>query len=743
MREIIDFRYDAFISYRHTQPDKRIAEQLHTALETYKVPRILVEKGVPRRLERVFRDRDELPTTNNLSDSIREALHQSRFLIVICSPRTPQSDWIAREIQIFMELGREKQILALLIEGEPAESFPKQLCNIERTFIDDNGAVNRTSVEIEPLAADIRATSFRKSMALLKTEKLRLIAPIIGCTFDDLKQRHRERQIRQWEITAASVMALLLLFGLYSYRQWQYTDNLRIEAEKARENEREARMMAEQALSESERAKLQEMLMRKHAEDAEGKEKEARLTAEEAREKEQASRILADEQKVEALLQKSIADSEKERAEFQKNLALDRINQLTFDIPDRLRRFPQVSPIVTEILDANIKTLDQLIDRNEDDIIAKLERVANYERLGERWLHLNELNKSVECFQNSIDLLGGLADAEDPPVRAQVRQLNGILYRQLGEAYMAIDHISEAREALIKSEENFKAIGDYENIGQLYVSATTFFLLDGDPSQALHAAQLAFDANPEEDVAILNLGVAYLFTNQFDLAKDIFIKHKDRKVKRLLTLSADGGTKYFEDEYFGGIALETLNFFVSRNINHPDLPRLKHLITSMPYQNPSEPIDFDALIVRPTDRFDGILRKAYLLRREGRIYESLGALSRCEQMVSDDFKPYIKASELFTAQIETLGVDGGIFVSELVEGGIAEKSGIRVNDIIIGYDGKAVTNDEDLLSAIQATPEERSVNVQCLRSAGIDRFDIVSVTISEVKGRLGILFQPI
>ena len=39
------FRYDAFISYRHKELDRRWAQWLLEALETYKVPRTLVKQG--------------------------------------------------------------------------------------------------------------------------------------------------------------------------------------------------------------------------------------------------------------------------------------------------------------------------------------------------------------------------------------------------------------------------------------------------------------------------------------------------------------------------------------------------------------------------------------------------------------------------------------------------------------------------------------------------------------------------
>ena len=56
--------------------------------------------------------------------SIKQALAASHNLIVICSPNTPQSRWVSREIELFQEMGRADRVLALLIDGEPDRSFP-------------------------------------------------------------------------------------------------------------------------------------------------------------------------------------------------------------------------------------------------------------------------------------------------------------------------------------------------------------------------------------------------------------------------------------------------------------------------------------------------------------------------------------------------------------------------------------------------------------------------------------------
>jgi len=48
------FKYDAFISYRHTDLDKFVAENLHRELESFKLPRSVAKKrpGQKNKIER-------------------------------------------------------------------------------------------------------------------------------------------------------------------------------------------------------------------------------------------------------------------------------------------------------------------------------------------------------------------------------------------------------------------------------------------------------------------------------------------------------------------------------------------------------------------------------------------------------------------------------------------------------------------------------------------------------------------
>ncbi len=211
------FRYDAFISYRHTELDKFVAENLIKELESYKLPKNVAKKlkGKKTKIERVFRDREELPLTNNLEEPIVEALQNSEWLIVICSPRLPESVWCKKEIETFISLRGREHVLAVLIEGEPSEAFPEELLyKIQEVTLED-GTKQQVKVPVEPLAADFRGKGKKGVAKAMKTEKLRLLAAMFGVPYDDLRQRHRERRLRRIATFSAIIGAVCLLFGVY------------------------------------------------------------------------------------------------------------------------------------------------------------------------------------------------------------------------------------------------------------------------------------------------------------------------------------------------------------------------------------------------------------------------------------------------------------------------------------------------------------------------------------------------
>lgn len=249
-----EFVYDAFISYRHAPLDMYVAETLHKKLENFKIPKIAdkeVKERGKRGIKRIFRDRDELPLAGNLSDPITEALASSEYLIVICSPRILESIWCQKEIETFISMRGIENVFAVLIEGEPEDSFPKQLCSIKKEITQEDGTVKVEEIPLEPLAADVRGKNKSEINKKIKAEILRLVAPMIGCSYDDLKQRHKVQRMKKMLITATVIGAACFLFGAFSLYQ-----SLRI---KAQSEEIKAQSEAIQAQSEEIKAQSEEI----------------------------------------------------------------------------------------------------------------------------------------------------------------------------------------------------------------------------------------------------------------------------------------------------------------------------------------------------------------------------------------------------------------------------------------------------------------------------------------------------
>ncbi len=190
--------FRAFVSYSHA--DSRFAHKLHRKMEAYRLPSQIrkgptsVETGLADgRLGKIFRDREDLPASQDLSQAVKEALSSSQALIVLCSPDAKSSPWVSQEIDLFRSLHPDRPILAALIRGEPEESFPAPLLQGR-----------------EPLAADLRKEGDGWRLGFLK-----IVAGIAGVPLDTLVQRDAQRRLhRVMAVTAGAFAALLVMIGM-------------------------------------------------------------------------------------------------------------------------------------------------------------------------------------------------------------------------------------------------------------------------------------------------------------------------------------------------------------------------------------------------------------------------------------------------------------------------------------------------------------------------------------------------
>ena len=215
MKEIF---YDAFISYRHTELDSYIAKKLHGMLEHYRIPKKIQKSSGKKKITRIFRDQEELPLSSDLSSNIKIALEQSEFLIVICSPESMESRWVKTEIETFLKTHSKDRVLTILVRGEPEEAFPQMLCYREQVVIEE-GVEKTIQVPVEPLAADVRAACKEESGKKLKKEILRILAPMLSCRYDDLRQRQKEYKMKVAMGILGAVGCMALAFGIYASRQ--------------------------------------------------------------------------------------------------------------------------------------------------------------------------------------------------------------------------------------------------------------------------------------------------------------------------------------------------------------------------------------------------------------------------------------------------------------------------------------------------------------------------------------------
>ena len=218
-----NYKYDIFISYKHEVLDKAVAAKLQKSLEHYKIPKEIQKKTGKEKIKRVFRDEEELAVSSDLGKEIEGQIAQSEYLLVVCSKKTKESQWVLKEIDTFLKYRDAEHILPVLIEGEPEESFPESIL-----------------IYGEPMAADVRGQNEKEVLKKVKKELPRLIAPILHCSYDELKQRARNYQIKRMLIGTSVALVAVASFAAYAVFQ---SAKLNKEYQETRRNQ--ARNMAQ------------------------------------------------------------------------------------------------------------------------------------------------------------------------------------------------------------------------------------------------------------------------------------------------------------------------------------------------------------------------------------------------------------------------------------------------------------------------------------------------------------------
>lgn len=215
------FNYDVFLSYRHKPLDETITKRVFNKLESYHLPKTLHDQGCPD-IQRVFRDTEELAVREILTETIDEALLSTNCLVVVCSTDTPSSEWVDREVAMFIRMGRAEHIYPLLISGDPERSFPPSLKLVPDVM---NRLMDVRSKDDDPGAI----------MARAETALLKVVADIAGCDDDELLREHvlrRNRRFAARTLAALGILAAIVGISMGLMRMASnYRDTARVREE--------------------------------------------------------------------------------------------------------------------------------------------------------------------------------------------------------------------------------------------------------------------------------------------------------------------------------------------------------------------------------------------------------------------------------------------------------------------------------------------------------------------------------
>jgi len=103
--------YDAFISYSHAA-DNRMAPRLQQSLQRFAKPIWRL------RALTIFRDETSLAAAHALTDTLKRALDNSRYFVLLASPAAARSKWVAQEVQHWLATKGSIPLLIVLTEGE-------------------------------------------------------------------------------------------------------------------------------------------------------------------------------------------------------------------------------------------------------------------------------------------------------------------------------------------------------------------------------------------------------------------------------------------------------------------------------------------------------------------------------------------------------------------------------------------------------------------------------------------------
>ena len=217
--------YNAFVSYSHSA-DSALAAALQAALHRFAKP------WYKLRALHIFRDQTNLAVNPALWSSIREALDQSLFFILLASPESAASPWVAKEAEYWIGKNGTSHLLIVLTGGtlnwdRSAGAFAPASTNALPASL--LGSFSEEPLYLDLLWAQEGEARLNMREPRFHEAVLQLAATLHNRPKDELDGADI-RSRRQVSLLAACGVIAILLTALFAWRQtrWEWRNRCRI-----------------------------------------------------------------------------------------------------------------------------------------------------------------------------------------------------------------------------------------------------------------------------------------------------------------------------------------------------------------------------------------------------------------------------------------------------------------------------------------------------------------------------------
>lgn len=221
-----NYKYFAFISFQSA--DAKDAVRLQHAIENYRLPAVLCKQSnVPRRVKPLYCYLNDMHSGEELMQELKFRMEQSRYLIVVCSPRSAKSVYVNSGIDYFVSLGRRDSIIPVIVDGVPYSSYPQTECfpeALRRHFPKDPDPLKDHSI----LGINIREAGVSRRNAYDRA-MLMVVARMLQLDFDGLLLRDKQRRRKRTIFASLLTLLVALALGLTWFFSQAVDVNIQVE----------------------------------------------------------------------------------------------------------------------------------------------------------------------------------------------------------------------------------------------------------------------------------------------------------------------------------------------------------------------------------------------------------------------------------------------------------------------------------------------------------------------------------